>query len=60
MISFNELLKFFRSKRGDIGYSYIIMIIIGIIGLILILYIWKGGFGTAGGKLLGLLNQTQP
>lgn len=47
-------------KRGDIGYSYIIMIVLGIIGIIFILWIFRGGFTPLGGKLLGLLNQTTP
>jgi len=51
-------LKF--GKRGDIGYSYIIMIVLGIIGIIFILYIFKGGFGSVGDKILGLLNTTKP
>jgi len=54
------MIKFKFPKKGDIGYSYILMIAIGIIGLILILYIWRGGFGPVSGKLLGLVNQSQP
>ncbi|HKZ49805.1 MAG TPA: hypothetical protein VJ110_02270 [Candidatus Nanoarchaeia archaeon] len=47
-------------KKGDIGYAYIIMIVLGIIGIILILFILRGGFGQLSVKLLGLLNQTAP
>lgn len=49
-----------KTKKGDIGYSYIIMIVLGIIGAILVLWIYKGGFGQLGEKALGFLNQTQP
>jgi len=52
--------KFKFPKKGDIGYSYILMIVLGILGLILVLYIWKGGFGPVSNKLLNALNQTQP
>ena len=54
------MINLLKIKRGDIGYSYIIMIVLGIIGIIFVLYIFKGGFGGIGAKVLGLLNQTQP
>jgi hypothetical protein len=53
------VLKLF-GKKGDIGYAYIIMIVLGILGIVLILFIFRGGFGQLGEKLLGLLNQTAP
>ncbi|MEM4713988.1 MAG: hypothetical protein QXQ79_00370 [Candidatus Nanoarchaeia archaeon] len=48
-----------KSKKADIGYSYIIMIVLGIIGIILILFILKGGLGESFGKLFSLFNQTK-
>lgn len=47
------------NKKGDLSYSYIVMIVLGIIGIILILFIFSGGFGQLSDKVLGLLNQTQ-
>lgn len=49
-----------NGKKGDIGYSYIIMIVLGIIGIILILYIFRGSFGQLGDKLTALLSQAKP
>jgi hypothetical protein len=57
---FNLLYQLLHGKRGDIGYSYIIMIVLGIIGIILILFIFRGGFSSLGDKILSMLNQTQP
>ncbi len=54
-----KLLEFLRNKKGDIGYSYIIMIVLGILGIILVLFIFRGGFGQIGDKLVGMLNQTR-
>ena len=54
-----NLLEFLRNKKGDIGYSYIIMIVLGILGIVLVLFIFKGGFGQIGDKLVGMLNQTK-
>jgi ABC-type lipoprotein release transport system permease subunit len=53
-------MKLLKIKKGDIGYSYIIMIVLGIIGIIFILFIFRGSFGGLGNKILGLLNQTSP
>jgi hypothetical protein len=47
-----------KCKKGDIGYSYLIMIVLGVLGIILILAVWKGGFGQLGEKILLLGNQT--
>ena len=54
------LFEMLKGKKGDIGYAYIIMIVLGILGIILILWIFKGGFGQLEFKTVGLLNQTQP
>jgi hypothetical protein len=48
------------AKRGDIGYAYIIMIVLGILGIIFILVIFRSGIGELGTKILALGNQTQP
>jgi|GEM_PF-2454464 hypothetical protein len=48
-----------RSRKGiELGYAYIIMIVLGIIGILLIYFIVKGGFSAGSSKLLALFNQT--
>ena len=54
------MLNLLRSKKGDIGYAYIIMIVIGIIGIIFVLLIFRGGVSSLADKILALGNQTQP
>ncbi|MGC8941009.1 MAG: hypothetical protein ACP5JY_03170 [Candidatus Nanoarchaeia archaeon] len=47
------------SKKGiEIGYAYIIMIVLGVIGFLIIYAILKGGFGAGSSKLLSIFNQT--
>ncbi|MEM2873913.1 MAG: hypothetical protein QW063_00435 [Candidatus Nanoarchaeia archaeon] len=49
------------NKKGiEIGLSYIIMIALGVIGIILVLWIFRGGFSEVSAKLIALLNQTKP
>ncbi len=47
-----------KGKKGDIWYGYIIMIILGIIGILFVLWIFRGSFSPLSSKLLALLNQT--
>jgi len=58
LVSFIECL--FKSRKGDIAYAYIIMIVLGILGIILVLFIFRGGFNPLGEKVLLLGNQTAP
>jgi len=48
------------SKKGDIGYAYIIMIILGVLGIIFVILIFRGGLGELGNKIIALGQQTQP
>ena len=47
-------------RKGELEYSYIIMIVLGVIGIILILYIFRESFGQLGDKLTALLSQAKP
>ena len=56
----NLLRYLLKNKKGDISYSYIIMIVLGIIGIIFILWIFRGSIGQLGEKALVIGNQTMP
>ncbi len=55
-----NLLQFLKNKKGDIAYSYIIMIVLGIIGIIFILWIARGSISSLFDKTLTIGNQTTP
>ncbi|MCX6774777.1 MAG: hypothetical protein NTY99_01660 [DPANN group archaeon] len=56
-----NLLKYLlKNKKGDIEYSYIIMIVLGIIGIIFILWIFRGSISQLSDKALIIGNQSAP
>jgi hypothetical protein len=56
----NLLRYLLKGKKGDIAYSYIIMIVLGILGIIFILWIYRGSIGPLGEKVLAIGNQAAP
>jgi len=48
------------NKKGIEWWGYLLMIVLGIIGIILIVFIFTGGFRQLGDISVGLLNQTPP
>ena len=46
------------NKKGIEWWGYLLMIVLGIIGIILVVFIFGGGFGQLGDISLGFLKQT--
>jgi len=50
-----------KGKKGvELGFAYAIMIILGIIGIILVLWIFRDSISGLWDKLAGMLEQAKP